>query len=145
MDLIIIWAVIIAISLVVEFFTFELVSIWIAVGSLVGLILAAVGGVSLEVQIIASLIVALGCILGVRRFALKWLNKNSEAKLAEPLIGKKARLIERCDDKKIGTIKLNGVIWSVYSDSEITENEEVEVIAVNGNKLKVKKIKVKGE
>ena len=141
MDLIIIWAVIIAISLIIEFFTFELVGVWIAVGSLVGLILCAVGGVSLEVQIISALVVALACILGIRKFALKWLNKNSEAKNAEPLIGKKARIIEVCNDKKLGTIKLNGVIWSVFSDTEISANEDVEVISISGNKLKVKKIK----
>ena len=87
------------------------------------------------------LIISLGCILGLRNFALKILNKNSEDRKAEPLIGKKTKLIEECTNKKNGTIKLNGVIWSVYSDEEISANEEIEVISVNGNKLKVKQIK----
>lgn len=136
----IIWAVVIAIALIIEFFTFQLVSIWIAVGGLVALILSAVG-VGMEIQIISVLVISLGCILGLRNFALKFLNKNSEDKKAEPLIGKRARLIEDCTNKKNGTIKLNGVIWSVYSEEEISANEDVEVISVNGNKLKVKKIK----
>lgn len=136
----IIWAIVIAVALIIEFFSFQLISVWIAVGGLIGLILSAMG-VSLEIQIISVLVVALGCILGIRRFALKYLNKNSEDKKAEPLIGKKARLIEDCNNEKMGTIKLNGIIWSVYSDKEISANEEVEVVHVNGNRLKVKKVK----
>lgn len=135
-----IWAIVIAIALIIEFFTFQLVTVWIAVGGLVALILSAVG-ISMEIQIISVLIISLGCILGLRNFALKILNKNSEDRKAEPLIGKKAKLIEECTNKKNGTIKLNGVIWSVYSDEEISANEEIEVISVNGNKLKVKQIK----
>jgi len=135
-----IWAIVIAIALIIEFFTFQLVTVWIAVGGLVALILSAVG-ISMEIQIISVLIISLGCILGLRNFALKILNKNSEDRKAEPLIGKKTKLIEECTNKKNGTIKLNGVIWSVYSDEEISANEEIEVISVNGNKLKVKQIK----
>lgn len=135
-----IWAIVIAIALIIEFFTFQLVTVWIAVGGLVALILSAVG-INMEIQIISVLIISLGCILGLRNFALKILNKNSEDRKAEPLIGKKAKLIEECTNKKNGTIKLNGVIWSVYSDEEISANEEIEVISVNGNKLKVKQIK----
>lgn len=135
-----IWAIVIAIALIIEFFTFQLVTVWIAVGGLVALILSAVG-INMEIQIISVLIISLGCILGLRNFALKILNKNSEDRKAEPLIGKKTKLIEECTNKKNGTIKLNGVIWSVYSDEEISANEEIEVISVNGNKLKVKQIK----
>ncbi|MDD4408929.1 MAG: NfeD family protein [Clostridia bacterium] len=143
MDWIWIWAIIVAVSLLIEFFTMELISIWIAVGGLVALILAAIGGINPEIQIICAILVSLGCILGLRRFALKHLNKKSESSIAEPLLGKKAKLIEPCGMEKDGSIKLNGIIWTVYSDSEILQNEEIEVIKVKGNKLKVKQVEIK--
>jgi len=140
MDWFWIWAIIIAVSLLLEFFTMELICIWIAAGGLVALILAGIGGINPEIQIICAILVSLGCILGLRRFALKYLNKRSESSTAEPLLGKRAKLIEPCGIEKDGLIKLNGIFWTVYSDSEIPSNKEVEVIKVKGNKLKVKQI-----
>jgi membrane protein implicated in regulation of membrane protease activity len=141
MDWVLIWAIIIALALMLEFFTMQLISIWFSVGGIVALILAAIGGIGPEIQITCALVVAMGCILGIRRFALKYLNKKSEAKTAEPLIGKQTRTIEGCSNKKLGSVKINGVIWTTYSDMEIEEGEDVEVVYVNGNKLKVKKLK----
>ena len=51
-----IWAIVVATSLVVEFATLQMVSIWIALGALVGLVLCAIGGISLEVQIMIGIV-----------------------------------------------------------------------------------------
>ena len=75
MDIVWIWTIVIAVALVVEFFTMELISVWFAIGGLLGLILA-VCGVALEIQIICAVVLALGCILGLRRFAIKFLFKK---------------------------------------------------------------------
>lgn len=139
MDIVWIWTIIIVVALVIEFFTMELISVWCAIGGLLGLILAACD-VPIEIQIICAVVVAIVCILGLRRFAMKYLFKNSKNKEAEPLVGKKLKLLENCDDEKLGTAKLNGVIWSVFSDKPINAGQEVEIVSVNGNKLKVKEI-----
>ncbi|MDD2445426.1 MAG: NfeD family protein [Clostridia bacterium] len=141
MDWVLIWAIVIAVALMLEFFSMQLISIWFSVGGIVSLILASIGGISPEIQIICALIVSIGCILGIRKFALKYLHKRSENKTAEPLIGRKTKTIESCSDKKLGSVKINGIIWTTYSDTEIEANEYVEVTLVNGNKLKVEKIK----
>ncbi|MDD4815997.1 MAG: NfeD family protein [Clostridia bacterium] len=138
-----IWTIIIAVSLVVEFATMQLVSVWLALGALVGLVLALIGGIGIEVQIVVAVLIAVGSIIGLRKFALKFLNNKSEDQKAEMLIGKKSKIVEEIDNENFGTIKINGVLWTAYADKKILKNEEVEVVEVNGNKLKVKKIVIK--
>lgn len=140
MDMIWIWTIIIAFSLIIEFITLEMISIWLAVGGVVGLILSLFDAISVEVQIIVAIIVAVGCIIGLRRFALKFLHKSSENKKTEILLGKHVVVKQPIEENKAGTVKLNGVEWTAYSEQPINAGENAEVIEVNGNKLKVKKI-----
>lgn len=140
MDMVWVWAIVIALSLVIEFITMQMVSIWLALGGVVGLILALIGGISIEIQIAVMVVVSLLAILFLRKFTLKFLNTTSENKKADILIGKKTKMIEPATKDDAGTIKINGVVWTATSDEGIAQGEEVEVIEINGNKLKVKKV-----
>lgn len=135
-----VWAIVIALSLVIEFITMQMVSIWLALGGVVGLILALIGGVAIEIQIVVVVIVSLLAILFLRKFALKFLNSTSENKKADILIGKRTKMIEPTTKNDAGTIKINGVLWTAVADENIAVGEEVEVVEINGNKLKVKKV-----
>lgn len=140
MDMVWVWAIVIALSLVIEFITMQMVSIWLALGGVVGLILALIGGISIEMQIAVMVVASLLAILFLRKFTLKFLNTTSENKKADILIGKKTKMIEPATKDDAGTIKINGVVWTATSDEGIAQGEEVEVIEINGNKLKVKKV-----
>ena len=48
-------------------------------------------------------------------------------------------MTEDIDPHKIGTIKVNGEVWKAISNEEISEGEEVEIIGIEGVKLRVKK------
>ena len=95
---------------------------------------------SLTIQIIAFIIITLIFVL-ISRPLYNKLNKNTVDKKSntERLIGLKAKVTEDINSDKIGTIKVNGEIWKAISDEEISEGEEVETIAIDGVKLKVKK------
>jgi len=138
-----VWAIVIAISLIIEFITMQMVSIWLALGGVVGLILAIIGGISIEIQIVIMVIVSLISIIFLRKFALKYLNNTSEDKKAEVLIGKTGKIVDNITKDNNGTVKINGVIWTAYAEKDLANGEEVEVIEVNGNKLKVKKMVIK--
>ena len=138
-----VWAIVIAVSLVAEFLSMQMISIWLALGGVVGLILAVIGGISIEIQIVIMVIISLLSIIFLRKFALKYLNNTSEDKKAEVLIGKTGKIVDNITKDNNGTVKINGVIWTAYAEKELPKNEEVEVIEVNGNKLKVKKIIIK--
>ncbi len=59
----------------------------------------------------------------------------------EGLIGLKGVSKTRIDQSG-GLVFVRGELWKAYSDSPIEEGEEVEVVSVEGLKLKVKKVKV---
>ena len=141
MSMIWIWAIIIVIALVVEFLTMQMVSIWFAIGGLVGLILALIGGISIEIQIIVAIAVALLAILGPRKFTLKFLNSKTEGGKAEVLIGKTGIVINPIDKETSGTVKVNGILWTALANKNIAQDAKIEVIEVVGNRLKVKEIK----
>lgn len=140
MDMVWVWAIVIAISLIIEFITMQMVSIWLALGGVVGLILAIIGGISIEIQIVIMVLISLLSIIFLRKFALKYLNNTSEDKQAEVLIGKMGKVIDNIEKENYGTVKINGILWTAYSDTEVLSGTEVKVIEVNGNKLKVNKI-----
>ena len=55
-------------------------------------------------------------------------------------------MIEDITYLKPGAVKINDVSWTaipVNENETIKENEVIEVVAVNGNKLVVKKVEVK--
>ena len=104
-----IWLGVVVLSLIIEFVTMELVSIWITAGSLIAMILAACG-VSYEIQIIVAVAVSIACIIGLRKITLKFLNKNETKTNADSLIGTKAKLITSITADEMGTVKYNGII-----------------------------------
>ncbi|MGN1222543.1 MAG: NfeD family protein [Christensenellales bacterium] len=135
-----IWLGVVVLSLIVEFVTMELVSIWITAGSLIAMILAACG-VSYEIQIIVAVAVSIACIIGLRKITLKFLNKNETKTNADSLIGTKAKLITSITADEMGTVKYNGIIWNCTTQdgSEIEKDCHIEILKIEGNKLIVKK------
>src|SRR3989339_35758 len=57
----------------------------------------------------------------------------------DSLIGQKAWVIEPIHPPQPGTIKIQGDVWRAFSDVEISENSYVEIVAVKGTHLEVKK------
>ena len=96
---------------------------------------------SLTIQIIVFIIATIIFILLSRPFYRK-LNRNATDKKSntERLIGLNAEVIEDLGSHKIGTIDVNGEIWKAISNEEIAKGEKVEIIEIEGVKLKVKKV-----
>ena len=141
MSMIWVWVIVIGIALIAEFLTMQMVSIWFAVGGLVGLILALIGGIGIEIQIIVAIAASLAAIFGLRKFTLKFLTNKTEGEKAEVLIGKTGVVVVPIDKETSGTVKVNGIIWTAIANKNIAEDAKVEVIEVTGNRLKVKEIK----
>ena len=95
---------------------------------------------SITAQIIAFILITIIFIL-ISRPLYKKLNKNTVDKKSntERLIGLKAKVTDDIDSQKIGSINVNGEVWKAISDEDIREGEEVEIIGIDGVKLKVKK------
>ena len=136
-----VWLAVTALSLILEFITMEMASIWFVAGGILGMILAACG-VGWEIQLIVFILVSLILLLSLRKIALKLLLKNTNAKTnAVGEIGKTVKLLTDISDEKPGTIKLNDVVWNVVAEdgSEIKAGTKVEIVELKGNKYIVKK------
>lgn len=143
-----IWICIIVGTLVLEVITMDVVSIWFTIGAIVPLILSATNACGWELQVILFIVISAALILSLRKVTMKYLFKNSNEKTnLDAIVGKKYRLLEKTDFETLGSIKINGVVWSVagVNQETIEKDELVEVVKVAGNKLQVKKIEVNKE
>ena len=86
-----VWAGVVALSLIIEFITQELASIWFSGGGLIALILAACK-VGIAWQIPVFVVVSFALLLATRPLVKKFIKKEKVATNADSLIGKKAKL-----------------------------------------------------
>ena len=114
-----IWLGVLVVSLIVEFSTMELVSVWLSAGSLISLILAACK-VPYEIQIIVFVVASVALIVGLRPITMRVINKKTIKTNADELIGKRVKLLTDITEDDMGCVKLNGVVWNVK-----TENGEI--------------------
>jgi len=136
-----IWLGVTVISLVVEFTTFDLASIWFAAGGLVAMILAACKA-PLVVQLIVFIAISLILLLSLRKIALKYFLKGDTLKTnSESVVGNAYTLLSDITQDEMGTIKINGVVWNVITNNNetIEKGEKVEIVGLKGNKYIVKK------
>ena len=139
-----VWLAVIVICVVIEIVTFDLVSVWFAIGAVIPFILAGIGGIRIEIQIAVFVVVSALLIAFVRRLAKKFLFKNMNSKTnLEQYEGKQLRMLEECDFEHNGSVKINDVVWTAVSENneKIEKDAVVEVVRFEGNKIIVKKIK----
>ncbi len=141
-----VWLAVIAIALIIEIITLDLVSVWFACGAVVPFILSAIGGIAIEIQISIFVVVTALLIIFIRKYAQKLLFKNMNTKTnVNSLVGKRYRLLEDTDFEHIGAVKVNDVVWTAVSSdgSLIKAGSLVQVEKIDGNKLLVKAVEDK--
>ena len=133
------WAGLIIVTLIIEFATPQLVSIWFSCGALVSLVLAAFG-VQLWIQAAVFVIISLVLLLSLRKIFAKFLKTEDEKTNVDSFVGKTFKLLEEIKEDKLGKIKINDVEWSVTSEDGKSYNvgDKVLVIKIVGNKLIIK-------
>lgn len=137
-----IWLAVACLSLIIELFTWQMVTIWFVPSAIISLILAACG-VTVEIQVPVFIVLSLVLIFSLRKISLKYLLKNKDKTNIDSLIGKKTKLISPINLENQGSVKINGVVWTAVGENDnvsIDVGKTVEIISVNGNKLIVKEI-----
>ena len=101
-----IWLAIMAVTVIIEIVTLDLVSIWFAFGAVIPFILSAIGGIAIEIQIAVFVAVSALLIIFLRKNAQKLLFKNMNQKTnVDAFEGKKVRLLEDTDFEHNGSVK----------------------------------------
>lgn len=135
------WLAALIIFLVAEIITLGLTSIWFAGGALVSFI-ASFLGANLVVQIILFLVVSIVLVAVTRPLASKYFNKNRTKTNIDAVVGKRGFVVAEIDNLKgQGEISLAGQVWTARSadNSVIGKDIEVEIVAIEGVKLIVKR------
>lgn len=135
-----VWLAVVIFSLVVEFATTELVSIWFFVGSFVSMILALCR-VDEAIQVIVFVTVSLLFMLIARPFVKKWTKRNEIKTNVDSLVGRIALVTEDIIDGNRGVVKLDSQEWSAISNENICKGVKVVILSIEGNKLIVKENK----
>ena len=145
MEMIWVWLAVVAVSLIVEFFTWDLTSIWFAVAGLVSLILSAIDGINWVWQLGVFIVISAVLIIFVRQICKKLLLKSDEKTNVDAFIGKRTKLVTGISDADhLGTVKFNGITWSALAENgkALESGAEVEIVRVDGNKMIVKGVEV---
>ena len=137
-----IWLALFVVTFLIEIFSLDLVSIWFALSSLLGLLLSIFDGISFLIEIIIVLLFDVILLIATRPLVRK-LMKNQERKTnADSLIGITVRLIEDVSLDSAGAVKINGITYTAVSangESDLKKGDLVKIIALKGNKVVVKK------
>jgi len=85
------------------------------------------------------LVVSILSLLVLRPLFHKYIRKNEIKTNADRLVGKIAVCTKAIADGDRGEVKIEGKIWTSISNENIAVGEKVEVLAIDGVKLVVKK------
>ncbi len=123
------WLAAIIIFLFIEAVTIELVTIWLAIGSLFALIVSFFIPEQFFVQFLVMAVSSALMIIFVRRIAVKLLNYKKVTMNVDSFIGKQCVVTQKISKFVPGEIKFNGVLWTAYIADECVEMIEVNSIA----------------
>lgn len=136
------WLIAMILFIIAELATMGLTTIWFALGALVALAVAVVGGPG-WLQILVFAAVSVLMMFCFRKVALNLFNVNREKTNAEGLIGKKGIVTEDISNiHAAGQVTVSGLEWtarSVDDDVTIEKGEVVVIRAISGVKLIVEK------
>ena len=145
--MILVWVAVFVASLVFELCTEALVSIWFCVGALVAGVVTYIPGMPWWGELIVFAAVSLISFLIIRPLVNRRMKRIQSRTNVDSIIQKKGIVIKKITTFEKGQVKINDTIWNAIkrdSDDDIENGDVVEVIAIHGNKLLVKKLNIGG-
>ena len=141
--MVIVWFAIIIFAAAIEALSMDLTSIWFSGGALLALIIAAVFGDrpgSMIAQIVVFIVTSGAMLIVLRPILQRHLKKNDVRTNADSLVGKTAIVLKRITPDDRGEVRIEGKIWSAVANETLEPEAKVEVLAISGVKLVVRKL-----
>ena len=135
-----VWFMLAIVLIFVEIATVNLVCIWFAIGCL----LAGIVGLITEnvmIQVGVFLIVSILSLILTKPFIKKLRPKGIVRTNLDRVVGQIGIVTSDIDKLEPGEVKVDGKKWMAVSDTKIIKGSKVEILAIDGVKLKVKEIK----
>ena len=136
-----IWLTVFVVTVVVEAGTQDFVSIWFAIGSLIAMAICYF--VPFYVEIIVFAVISLLSLALTRPLVKKFMDRTERFANTDEFVGKKVIVEKTISKFNDGEVKLNGIIYSAIlpeiETEEIEKGTVVEIVALKGNKIIVRK------
>ena len=134
-----VWLTIVVLLTIVEAMTVNLTTIWFVVSGLVAIGLSFVTDIFL---IQFGVFVCLGIVLLIvtKPFVKKFLDSRDAKTNFDRIIGMNGIVLKEINDVDNGEVKVDGKIWTAYSDDSLKVNDKVKVLEISGSKIKVRKV-----
>ncbi len=134
-----VWLTIVVLLTIVEAMTVNLTTIWFVVSGLVAIGLSFVTNIFL---IQFGVFVCLGIVLLIvtKPFVKKFLDSRDAKTNFDRIIGMTGIVVKDISDVNNGEVKVDGKIWTAYSDDSLKVNDKVKVLEISGSKIKVRKV-----
>jgi membrane protein implicated in regulation of membrane protease activity len=142
--MIIIWSMVIAGALLLEFMTNDMTSVWFAAGGLAALVTAPFD-LFWPWQVLIFFIVSFAFLACLRPITRKYVHAKTVPTNLDINIGKHFKLTRDIVDGR-GEIKIGDTFWTVaapHEGVELKTGTEVKIIGMEGNKYIVKKGEIK--
>ncbi len=134
------WIITFMAAIILELATASaMVSIWFAVGAIVGLI-ASLFNASFLVQAVLFFIASFASLAIIRPLTANYTRGNVVHTNSDALIGMNVRLIKEITMEHFGEVVINGIHWNAVEKDgkDLKEGSIVEILAIEGSKLIVK-------
>lgn len=140
-----IWLIVAILFIIVESMTFNLITIWFALGAIATMFISIICPKAVAIQFVVFLGVSLLMVVTIRNYAVKKFKATTIKTNVNSLIGKKVMVTKTIEEFKYGEVKVDGNYWTAKSENSetIEENSVVEIIEISGVKLIVRKIEIK--
>jgi membrane protein implicated in regulation of membrane protease activity len=127
------WLALVIVFALIEIFTLGLTTVWFALAALVMVFLSP-----LPIPLIFQILIFLGLsalfLIFTRPVAVKKFKMGKEKTNVDSLIGRHALVVKTIGEFEKGEVKINGQIWSAFSEdnSEIGEGTKCEIVRIEG-------------
>lgn len=138
----VVWLILCGVFLLIEIFTVSFLMFWPGIGAFLAFITSLITDNEV-IQIAVFVISTTLMIIFMKPLVKKFFKNNDNTKMNNSsLIGKTGIVVKDVDTiNSIGQVKVNGELWSAFTEDEnIKSGSTVSVLAIEGVKLKVKKI-----
>ena len=134
------WIIVFLVLVFVELITINLVTIWFAIGAIASFAVTYLTD-SITIQIVVFILVSTVSLLLTRGIIEKVKGNKFEATNLDRVIGKIGVVTEEITKLEPGEVKVDGKKWSATASKKLSIGTKVEILSIEGVKLKVKEVK----
>lgn len=133
-----VWLIVVVLLTLAELMTVNLTTIWFVIS---GLVTIGLSFITSNFMIQFGVFVSLGIVLLIvtKPLIKKFMASKDVKTNFDRIIGMTGIVVKDISDMHNGEVKVDGKIWTSISDETLKVNEKVEILEINGSKIKVRK------